>query len=82
MSAARLLDPVPHTDPALRQGELIADTCIARIRDGASDPDALMRCVMRLLADTGHLIAPSSLLRGFCMAIQRELSGGADRATD
>ena len=79
--SASLFAPPLFTDPALRQGEVIADRCVGAIRQGASDPDLVMRCVLQVLADAGCVAPPTTLLRGFCGAVQRELSGGADRAT-
>lgn len=82
MSGAHLLDPVPHVDPAHSQGALIADNCITAIRAGVSDPDALMRVLMRLIADNGTMVPPTSLLRGFCCAVQREIrEAGHDDAS-
>lgn len=73
---ARLLDPVPHVDPAHHQGEVIGERCIDAIKVGVSDPNALMRVLLRVLADNGYVVPPTTLLRGFCSAIQRELGGG------
>lgn len=64
-----------RVDGAARQGAEIAERAIGAIRAGASDPDALMRMLLRVLADGGHLVPPSGLLRGVCRAIQREIRG-------
>lgn len=82
MTAARLLDPVPHVDPALHQGAEIAEHAIDAIRSGTSDPDAVLRLLLRVLADGGHLVPPSGLLRGVCARLQREISGGGRDAAE
>lgn len=73
---ARLPEPTPHADPALHQGELIAERAIDRLQAGTSDPDALMRVLLRVIADSGALVSPSSLLRGFCAEVQRAIVAG------
>lgn len=75
MSAARLVEPVPHVDPALHQGAEIAERAIDAIRSGTSDPDAVLRLLLRVLADGGHLV-PTSKLRGLCARLQRVLGEG------
>lgn len=79
---ARRLEPAPHADRQCHAGETIADHAIGAIREGASDPDVLMRTLLRVVADAGFAIAPTSLLRGVCARLQRELSGGGRDATD
>ncbi len=71
-----------NADRQYHAGETIADHAIGAIRAGASDPDVLMRTLLRVVADAGFVIAPTSLLRGVCARLQRELSGGAGHATD
>lgn len=80
--SAHLLEPAPHVDRQYHAGETIADHAIGAIRAGASDPDVLMRTLLRVVADAGFVIAPTSLLRGVCARLQRELSGGGRDATD
>lgn len=70
-----------QVDRAARQGEALADSCIARIRAEKSDPDALMRTLLRVMADGGYIVAPTSLLRGVCARLQQKIAGSADRAT-
>lgn len=69
-------------DRQYHAGELIADHVMGAVRADTSDPDLLMRTMLRVAADSGFMLAPTSLLRGLCARIQRELSGGAGHATN
>lgn len=79
---AHLLEPAPHVDRQYHAGEVIADHAIGAIREGASDPELLMRCLLRVAADSGFMVAPTSLMRGVCARLQRELSGGGRDAAE
>lgn len=74
MNGAPMLE-AQRVDRAARQGEALADNIAARVRD-CSDPDAFMRVLLQLLADSGHLVRPSSTLRAFCARLQRVLGEG------
>lgn len=47
------------------------------VDEGTSDPDHVMRELLRMLADLGHVVPPSDALRGFCRALQKRLEEGA-----
>jgi hypothetical protein len=70
-----------YYDPTQHQGEETAAHVIAAVRAGTSDPDYLMRALLRAAVDGGVMVPPTSALRGLCARLQRELSGGGRDAT-
>ena len=66
-----------YNDPALRLGEAIAERVISAIRGDTSDPDHLMRALLQVIADSGYMLTPSTLLRGLCAELQREIANAA-----
>jgi len=79
---ARLLEPAPHVDRQYHAGAVIADHAIGAIRADASDPDVLMRTLLRVVADAGFVIAPTSLLRGVCARLQDVLREAGHATTE
>ena len=54
-------------------GEAQAHADVARIQSGMADPELLLRSVLRLGADAGVLIPPTSRLSGYLCALRKHI---------
>jgi hypothetical protein len=58
------------------EGERIGVVALDRIAAGCSDPDLLMRAVMRAMAVDGHVVPLGQALRATCRQVQKRLEAG------
>lgn len=73
MSRPPSVDQARRTIDGAIEGEQIATDALGRINEGVSDPDAVLRLVLRAAAADGWTIPPGPTLRAACRRIQKTL---------
>lgn len=59
------------------EGARAANEAIAAIRGGTSDPDLMLRTILRCAAGDGCIVPPTDRLRAACRQVQKSLEQGA-----
>jgi len=59
-------------------GEAMAHADVARIESGTAEPELLLRSVLRIAAESGVMVPPTSMLCGYLSAIRKHIQRGRD----